>query len=159
MPVKVKTLKPPQGLSRFFFRLPIGLYRLGLGSLLGTRAVLLVHTGRKSGLERKVVLEVVQYDKKNGACVIAAGFGSDSDWFRNITKEPRIGFTVGSTYRKGTAVRLTEKEAGRELVRYAKEHPLSWKELTKFMGYQTDGTEKDTRAIGRILPMFILKPD
>ena len=159
MPVKVKILKPPQGLSRFFFRLPIAVYRMGLGGWLGTRAVLLSHTGRKSGKERQVVLEVVRYDKKTGVCVIAAGFGRDSDWFQNITKEPHIGFTVGSKHRKGTAVRLDENKAGRELVRYEKEHPKAWKELTRFMGYELDGSKDDTRALGKLMPMFTLKPD
>ena len=159
MPEKVKTLKPPVGISRFFYRLPIGLYRLGLGSLLGTRAVLLSHTGRNSGKERQVVLEVIRYDKKSGACVVAVGFGRDSDWFLNITKEPRINFTVGNTNRTGTAIRLDEIKAGRELVRYEKEHPKAWKELTRFMGYQLDGSKDDTHALGKMMPMFILNPD
>jgi hypothetical protein len=31
MPEKLKDVKPPRGLARLGFRLPIGLYRLGLG--------------------------------------------------------------------------------------------------------------------------------
>ncbi len=47
---KVKEIHPPRGLARIGFRIPIILYRLGLGGLLGTRFLLLTHTGRKSGL-------------------------------------------------------------------------------------------------------------
>src|SRR3972149_10125841 len=159
MPAQVKTLKPPRGLSRFLFRLPIAMYRLGLGGLLGKRFVRLDHVGRRSGILRHVVLEVVRYDRESGACVVAVGFGKRSDWFLNVTENPRIGFTVGRTFRKGTAVRLSDQEAGFELVRYEKEHPLAWKELSHFMGYQLDGTREDTLALGKLVPMFILQPD
>ena len=63
MPEKTSELKLPHGLSRLAFRLPIWLYHSHLGWLLGTRFVLLTHTGRKSGLSRQTVLEVVRYDK------------------------------------------------------------------------------------------------
>jgi hypothetical protein len=42
------------------FRLPIHLYRLDLGWLLGHRVLLLSHRGRKSGLIRATPLEVVR---------------------------------------------------------------------------------------------------
>ena len=53
------TRTPPTGVSRWLFRMPIGLYRLRLGWLLGDRFLLLHHTGRKSGLPRQAVVEVV----------------------------------------------------------------------------------------------------
>jgi hypothetical protein len=43
---------------RLAFRLPIYLYRLDLGRLLGHRFLLLVHQGRRSGLLRETALEV-----------------------------------------------------------------------------------------------------
>ena len=49
----------PRGLACLAFRLPIGLYRLRLGWLLGDR-LLLTHIGRKSGLPRQAVIEVVR---------------------------------------------------------------------------------------------------
>lgn len=39
MPEKIKDVKPPRGLARLTFRLPIGLYRPGLGDLLGGKEV------------------------------------------------------------------------------------------------------------------------
>ena len=60
MAKQVKKLEPPQGCSRLLFRAPVWLYRLGLGGLFGKRMLLLNHTGRKSGLPRQAVLEVVQ---------------------------------------------------------------------------------------------------
>jgi hypothetical protein len=52
----------PAGALRLAFRLPIYLYRLDLGWLLGHRFLLLVHQGRRSGLLRETVLEVLLYE-------------------------------------------------------------------------------------------------
>jgi hypothetical protein len=52
----------PAGALRLAFRLPIYLYRLDLGWLLGHRFLLFAHLGRKSGLLRETVLEVILYD-------------------------------------------------------------------------------------------------
>lgn len=56
--------KKPRGLLRLGFRLPIWLYRLNLGWILGERFLLLTHTGRKSGLVRQTVIEVYDTTKK-----------------------------------------------------------------------------------------------
>ncbi|MEO2169431.1 MAG: hypothetical protein ABGY42_15180 [bacterium] len=50
---RIREVRPPIGLKRLFFRLPIRLYQLRLGRLLGGRFVLLHHIGRKSGLARQ----------------------------------------------------------------------------------------------------------
>ena len=55
----------PHGLLRFGLRLPIWLYRLHLGWLFGNRFLLLTHIGRKSGLPRQTVIEVVKHDKES----------------------------------------------------------------------------------------------
>jgi hypothetical protein len=51
---------PHRGALRYFFA-PVSLYRLHLGWLLGHRFLLLTHTGRRSGLRRQTVLEVMEY--------------------------------------------------------------------------------------------------
>ena len=158
MPEKVTELKLPRGVFRLAFRLPIGLYRLGLGWLMGTRFVLLTHTGRRSGLPRQTVLEVVRYDKASGACIIASGWGLKSDWFQNISANPKIIFQVRNKRSPGIAERLSPDAGGEELLDYAHRYPMAFRELVHFMGYQLDGTEEDIRAAGRMLPMFVLKP-
>jgi deazaflavin-dependent oxidoreductase (nitroreductase family) len=158
MPVKIAEPKLPRGLSRLAFRLPIGLYRAGLGWLMGTRFVLLTHTGRKSGLPRQTVLEVVRYDKATGACIIASGWGLKSDWFHNISANPRIVFQVRNRRSEGVAVRLTPEQAAPELLDYAHRYPMAFRELVHFMGFRLDGSEADIQAAGRMLPMFLLKP-
>jgi len=158
MPEKVTELQLPRGISRLAFRLPISLYHLGLGWLMGTRFVLLTHTGRKSGLSRQTVLEVVRYDKASGVCIIASGWGVKSDWYQNISANPKVIFQVRNKHSSGIAERLSPDAGGQELLDYAHRHPMAFRELVHFMGYQLDGTQEDIYAAGRILPMFLLKP-
>jgi len=158
MPEQFKKVRPPSGLARLGFRLPVWMYRVGLGGLLGKRFVCLTHTGRKSGQPRQTVLEIVRYEADSGACVVAAGFGDGSDWVRNLSRDPNIVFTIGRLRKNGLAEKLDAETAGYELATYARLHPLAWRELSNFMGYHLDGTEEDTLALGKLISMFILRP-
>jgi deazaflavin-dependent oxidoreductase (nitroreductase family) len=158
MPEKIFQPKLPRGLSRLAFRLPIGLYHLGLGWLLGTRFLLLTHKGRKSGLERQTVLEVVRYDKDKSIFVVAAGFGPQSDWYRNIRTNPQVIVRCARRHWEMTAHFLTPEQAGEELLDYARRHPQALRELARFMGYRLDGSQEDIRALGQILSMVAFHP-
>ena len=52
----VKTVRPPSGLQKFVFRMPIYVYRAGIGRLFGRRIMLLNHVGRVSGKQRQTIL-------------------------------------------------------------------------------------------------------
>ena len=81
---KVREVNPPSGFSRLLWRAPIWLYRAGLGWMMGNRFLLLNHIGRKSGLPRQAVVEVVVSNDEEGTFTIASGFGAKSDWYQNI---------------------------------------------------------------------------
>jgi deazaflavin-dependent oxidoreductase (nitroreductase family) len=158
MPEIIAEPKIPRGFSRLAFRFPIWLYHMHLGFLMGYRFVLLTHTGRKSGLPRQTVLEVVRYDIPTGGCIIASGWGQKSDWFRNVTANPKIWFQIRNKRSAGIAERLSPEVGAQELLDYAHRYPLAMRELAQFMGYRLDGTEDDIKAMGRMIPMFYLKP-
>lgn len=158
MPEKISEPKLPRGLARLAFRLPIWLYRFHLGWLLGYRFVLLTHTGRKSGLPRYTVLEVVRYEKITGACIVASGWNTKSDWFHNVMTNPIIVIQICNKRSAATAKRLSPVTGGQELLDYSRRHPLALRELAQFMGYRLDGTEDDILALGRMIPMFLFKP-
>jgi hypothetical protein len=46
------------------FKLPLLLYRLRLGWLLGKRFMLLTHVGRRSGKVRRTILAVLRFDEQ-----------------------------------------------------------------------------------------------
>src|SRR5215472_17499272 len=95
MPTRISEAQRPHGVARLLLRLPIWLYRFHLGWLLGNRFLLLTHTGRKSGLPRQAVLEVLQYDKARAAYCVASPWSETPDWFLNVEKTPEVIINVG----------------------------------------------------------------
>ncbi|NMC85109.1 MAG: nitroreductase family deazaflavin-dependent oxidoreductase [Anaerolineaceae bacterium] len=159
MAKKVKDLRPPRGLARIGFRLPIQLYRIGLGGLLGHRFLLLTHVGRKSGKERKNVLEVVRYDPEKEAFIVAVGFGKSSDWYQNIIANPHVQVQCANRHWKMIAHQLSPEQGGQELLQYSHKYPLAWKELASFMGYEVAGTDEDVRSLGNEITLIQFLPE
>lgn len=122
--------KPPGPVGRWFARAPIGLYRVGLGWMMGRRFAMIEHVGRVSGLPRKTVLEVI--DRDPSSLDVAAAWGPRSDWFRNIVAEPSA--TVSTGRRRSipaTASVLGVVAAAQVFERYATEHPRAAAALAK----------------------------
>ncbi|MCB0050028.1 MAG: nitroreductase family deazaflavin-dependent oxidoreductase [Caldilinea sp.] len=147
-----KQPSPPRGLSKLFFRLPIWLYRLGLGGILGGRFLLINHIGRKSGQPRQAVVEVVRHDEASGTYIVCSGFGEEAQWFQNLMHTPDVTIQVGRRSLAVHAERLPAVAGGDEMVDYARRHPKSAAELAKFMGFTVDGSDADYRAVGETLP-------
>lgn len=150
--------KPVTGLKKFLFRAPVFLYRIGLGGLLGKRFLLLNHIGRKSGMVRQTVLEVVNHDEETDTYYIASGFGRKSDWYLNILKYPNVSIQVGWRKMGVTAVPLTPEESGQAMVDYARRHPTAAKNLSKILGFDIS-SEEEYRSVGReYIPFIALIP-
>ncbi|MFM9370685.1 nitroreductase family deazaflavin-dependent oxidoreductase [Streptomyces sp. Da 82-17] len=148
----------PRGARRFLARLPIGLYRVGLGPLLGRRLLLLHHVGRTTGLDRRVVLEVVAYDRERGSLTVASGFGPGAAWYRNLRAHPTTTVQTGNRRRAVTAHFLTEDEGAELMAGYASRHPRTARRLCGFMGFDVDGGAEAYRAAGRRIPFVRLDP-
>ena len=160
MAKKLRDSHPPRGLLRLGFRSPLLLYRAHLGWLLGDRFLMLSHTGRKSGRQRQVVLEVVRHEKENGIYIVASGWGEKSDWFRNVTKNPFVLIQSGTHQTKARAVRLSEKEAELELRDYGRRHPAAFRNLAKLMlGNGSSGTDEDIHRLVQDVPLVAFIPD
>ncbi|MGI8493455.1 MAG: nitroreductase/quinone reductase family protein [Acidimicrobiales bacterium] len=80
------TLNP---LFRRIARAPLLLYRWHLGWILGSRFLLLVHTGRRTAIPRQTVLEVMRFNRRTGEVVMMSGLGRRSDWYRNLQGHTR----------------------------------------------------------------------
>jgi deazaflavin-dependent oxidoreductase (nitroreductase family) len=157
MAKKVKDLSPPKGLARLLFRLPIWLYRAGLGWILGNRMLLLNHVGRKSGLIRQAVLEVVQHDPQSDEYVVAVGFGERSQWYQNILVQPDVDIVVGRRKLEVTAEQLAPQISGEVIVDFARRYPNEAK-LAGLLGFEVDGSEEDYREVGKMLTLIALRP-
>lgn len=152
------TKQPPKGLLRLMLRLPIWLYRLRLGWLLGNRFLLLTHVGRKTGLPHQTVVEVASHNSANDRYVIASGWGEKSDWFRNIQKTPEVRVEVGRRSFQAHATILSVAEAEEELLDYAHKHPAAFRELAKFMiGEHLEATREDCSRLAQSIPLVALQ--
>ncbi|NUP62101.1 MAG: nitroreductase family deazaflavin-dependent oxidoreductase [Nonomuraea sp.] len=152
----VKRPGPPTGLRRRLWRLPILLYRLGLGPLLGHRVMLLTHLGRVSGLPRRAVIEVVLHDAHG--YVAASGFGPRADWYRNVLAHPEVTVQVGGRVHRVTATPLTTDEGAEIMAAYAPRHPAAARRLCTIMGFAVDGSVADYREVGRHIPFVRFTP-
>jgi deazaflavin-dependent oxidoreductase (nitroreductase family) len=151
-------IHPPRGLNRILWRLPIGLYRVRLGWLLGSHFLLLTHTGRKSGQPRYVTLEVMRHDKATNTYFAAAGFGKKSDWYLNLQKTPQAEIQIGFRSLKVEAHQLPLEKAEREVLEYGRRHPIILQMLTRILGVPFDGTEEGLRILTRSVPIVAFSP-
>jgi hypothetical protein len=69
---------------RGLLRAPLYLYRGKCGWLFGHRFLLLIHLGRRTGLRRYTVLEVIDYRDELPEAVVMSAFGPGAGWLRNI---------------------------------------------------------------------------
>jgi deazaflavin-dependent oxidoreductase (nitroreductase family) len=152
--------KKPRGFLRFGFRLPIWIYRMRLGWVLGERFLLLTHTGRKSGRIYQTVIEVVRHDKENDTYFVASGFGYNSDWFLNIKQNPNVAITVNQRTLSVRARVLSESDSAKELLSYAKRHPIAFRELSKILtGKSMEATEENCRQFAESAPIIAFEPN
>lgn len=152
----------PTGLFRLAMRLPILLYRLHLGWLLGKRFLLLEHKGRKSGVIRRTVIEVVDHNPQAGSFVVAAAWGDQADWFKNISVEPKVTIGVGLKKFSAIARVLPYEEAVHHLTVYARNHPVAFKQLGSLLVSSTSREpEQIVKTFAESMPFvqFIIQAD
>ena len=153
------TSRAPRGLARLAFRLPIWLYRLRLGWLLGDRLLLLTHIGRTSGRARQAVIEVVRHDRASDTYIIVSGFGSQVDWYRNIQKTPDVVVQTGTRRLAAVAEPLPREAAADELHDYARRYPGTFRAITtRLLGREVDGSAEAYRQLAAEMPVVALRP-
>ena len=145
---------PPHGLGRWLARVPRHLYRIGLGRLLGRRLVLLEHRGRRTGVTRQTVLEVVDADST--FLLVAAAWGERSDWFQNVQADPSVSVSSGRFRRvSATAEVLDKSDAVGVFERYGANHKTAARGLAKAFNLPFG----DTAAMADLVPIVRLSFD
>jgi deazaflavin-dependent oxidoreductase (nitroreductase family) len=153
---------PPSGILRTLLGLPVLLYHAHLGVLLGHRFLLLVHTGRRTGVRRETVVEVVHYDADARESVVMAGWGRRTGWLHNVeaglAHEVRIG-----RERFAPAYRiLPPDEAERAFADYERQNrfmaPIVRSVLSRLLGWRYDGTREARRRMAAQLPLVAFRP-
>jgi deazaflavin-dependent oxidoreductase (nitroreductase family) len=151
---------PPGKVLRFGLRLPIWFYRARFGWMLGDRFLLLNHTGRKSGLLRQTVIEVVQHDKTVDTYYVVSGWGEKSDWYRNIRKDPSVVIQTGRRTFRSTAEFIPVEKAIEIVQTYAQDHPFAFNELSRmFLGERLESSIDTPKWLAEKMPMVAFTPE
>jgi deazaflavin-dependent oxidoreductase (nitroreductase family) len=143
---------------RFGLRLPVCLYRSGLGRLLGHRFLLLTHRGRKSGLVRRTALEVILHEPYTCESVVVSAWGKKADWYRNIEASPALEIETGGERYAPAQRFLTAEESHAAITEYAIRHPLAVRVLGRVFGFEITRSEAARRAFARCAALVVFRP-
>jgi deazaflavin-dependent oxidoreductase (nitroreductase family) len=148
----------PSGALKPAFRLPIYLYRLNLGWLLGHRVLLLIHQGRKSGLLRETVLEAILYYPATKESVVLSAWGEKADWYRNIGATPALEVRTGGERYVPEQRFLAPEENHAVITDYQQRHPLAFRIFARAFGYPLGRTEAMRRKFATSLRLVAFRP-
>ncbi len=145
---------PAAGLKKFLFRLPLGLWRVGLGWLLPRNLLVLTTSGRKSGEPRHTMVEHWEID---GDYYIVSGWGKQAQWLKNLQADPIVTVqTVRHGAVTGKAERVLEDERLARFYKHAAGSSPVWKPYLDSLGI--DDTLQDVIAKKERLSLVCIQP-
>ncbi len=131
----------PYGIYRWLAKAPLWFYRFGLGWVLGNRLLQITHRGRSSGLLRRTVLEVLQYDPQTREVLVMCGWEGKTDWYRNIEHEPALEVQIGRVQYRPIQELLSSEETVREVLAFFRHHPREVRLLRPLLSIAPDAPE------------------
>ncbi len=143
------TLKAPPFLIPIF-KLPVLLYRLRLGWLLGQRFMQITHVGRRSGKVRRTVLAVLRFDKQTQEIYAVSAWGG-SDWYANIQTAPARQVECGFVRYVPLQRTLSPDEIATTLIEYRTKHPIFSRMICRIPGWKWDATYEEFLELARML--------
>ena len=148
----------PGRLAIALFRLPLKAYRHNAGPAVGRTFVAFTHLGRKTGSPYQAVAMVLRYDEKTGEAVFCAGWGPQTDWYRNLQKYPAVKVQLGGRTFTPQQRLLTDEEAFDVGVQFRREHPHRLRFFSTVLGW---GDLRDDEAVREFVhghPMVAVRP-
>jgi deazaflavin-dependent oxidoreductase (nitroreductase family) len=132
------------------FKLPLVLYRLRLGWLLGKRFMQITHVGRRSGKTYRTVLAVLKFDEKTND-VYAVSAWKGSDWYYNIQATPALQVETGFIHYAPAQRILSAEEITTAFMDYRKQHPIFSRMVCRIPGWKWDSTYEEFLTLARTL--------
>ena len=132
------------------FKVPLLLYRLRLGWLLGTRFMLLTHVGRHSGKVRRTVLVVLQFDATTKE-LYAVSAWKGSDWYANIHAAPAVHVESGFVRYVPVQRTLSPEEIATTFLEYRTRHPIFSRLICRIPGWKWDSSDEEFLALAHTL--------
>ena len=139
------------------FRLPIFLYRTGLGWLMGKRFMLLTHRGRRSGKVRRTILAILRFDSETKE-IMAISAWSASDWYLNIQNSPALQVETGFTRYAPIQRTLSSHEIAMLFIDYRHKHPIFSRIVCQIPGWKWDSSYEEFLELARTLQGVAFRP-
>jgi deazaflavin-dependent oxidoreductase (nitroreductase family) len=141
----------PGKIQKRFARMPLYLYRFGLGSLFGESLLVITHRGRRSGKLFQTPVEVVSHDADSHEYFVWSGRGQRSNWYRNLVAEPAVAIQVGRRRWIPQQRFVSPEEAAERFAAYARRRPRAAQRLRESVLENT--AEATDAAMAEALPM------
>ena len=139
------------------FKLPVFLYRVGLGRVLGKRFMQITHVGRHSGKVRRTVLAVLRFDEQTKE-IYAVSAWKGSDWYSNIQASPALQVETGPVRYVPVQRTLTPEEITTTFLKYRKQHPIFSRMVCRIPGWKWDSTYGEFLELARTLRGVAFSP-
>jgi deazaflavin-dependent oxidoreductase (nitroreductase family) len=139
------------------FKLPLLLYRLHLGWLLGKRFMQITHVGRRSGKVRRTVLAVLRFDQRTRE-IYAVSAWKGSDWYYNIQNSPALQVETGLVRYVPLQRTLSPEEIARAFVQYLRKHPIFGRMVCRIPGWKWDSTYEEFLELAHTLHGVAFRP-
>ena len=151
-------VEKPGWLLKYLFKIPIGLFLMGLGNWAGPHFLMITTCGHKSGRPRHTPLEF-SICSETGQPIIMSGWGERSDWVRNLRADPRCTLWMGKQRTRVLAVPLSPASAADVIGQYLANTPSMRGYFERFSGVKVDGSREALLAAAPSFPCFRLQPD
>lgn len=139
------------------FKLPVFLYRLNLGWLLGMRFMQLTHVGRRSGKVHRTILAVLRFDEKSKE-IYAVSAWKGSDWYHNIQATPALQVESGSIQYVPQQRTLSPEEITTAFLEYREQLPVFSRMVCRIPGWKWDSSYEEFLELARTLRGVAFKP-
>lgn len=139
------------------FKLPVFLYRLRLGWLLGKTFMQITHVGRHSGKVRRTVLAVLRFDEKTKE-IYAVSAWKGSDWYYNIQPSPALQVESGSVRYVPAQRTLSPEVITTAFVEYRKRHPIFRRIICRIPGWKWDSSYEEFLELAHTLHAVAFRP-
>ena len=139
------------------FKLPLVLYRLRLGWLLGHRFMQLTHVGRRSGKVRRTVLAVLSYDAQTKEIKAVCAWNA-SEWYKNIQAAPAQQVETGFTRYIPAQRDLSSEEIAQLFVDFCRQHPIFSRMVCRIPGWKWDSSYDEFLELARTLHGTAFRP-
>lgn len=118
--------------------------------------LLLVTTGRKSGLSRTTPL---QYEEMNGNYIVGSARGQDADWYKNILACPEVIVQVKANTYRANAIAITDPDQIADFLEFRlKRRPRMIKTLMCMEGLPTQFGREDLVAFAKNKALVEIQP-